>query len=186
MSLDGCGDFFRQPWGFLATAIRTESGQLMSRMPRASMASPSCLQSAQLLRPHRPWVVGKGTTSVVLVTEVARTAANRTPLRMKLTAGRPKPRLAKPLPVMVKLAGGEARSKPKRGGNSHGGALAEMKYCREGQKDKPTCITTAYISTRDGSSLDRSLAIRFYVSGLELCTTTRRTRQRCRRVFSVP
>ena len=33
-----------------------------------------------------------------------------TPLRVKLTAGKPKPKLAKPFPVRVKLAGGEARS----------------------------------------------------------------------------
>jgi len=31
-------------------------------------------------------------------------------LRIKLTAGRPKPKSAKPFPVIVKLADGEARS----------------------------------------------------------------------------
>ena len=47
---------------------------------------------------------------VVLVTEVTRTWPRLVPLRTKLTTGKPKPRLAKPLPVIVKLAGGEARS----------------------------------------------------------------------------
>ena len=53
---------------------------------------------------------GNGTTRVVLVIEVARTWPSLTPLRVKLTAGNPKPKLAKPFPVRVKLAGGEARS----------------------------------------------------------------------------
>jgi hypothetical protein len=54
--------------------------------------------------------VGNGATTVVLVAEVARTWPSRTPLRLKLTAGRPKPKLAKPFPVIVKVEGGEARS----------------------------------------------------------------------------
>src|SRR5262250_672638 len=47
---------------------------------------------------------------VVLVTEVTRTCPRLVPLRTKLTTGKPKPKFAKPLPVIVKLAGGEARS----------------------------------------------------------------------------
>src|SRR5215475_8148571 len=47
---------------------------------------------------------------VVLVTEVTRTWPRLVPLRTKLTTGKPKPKFAKPLPVIVKLAGGVARS----------------------------------------------------------------------------
>ena len=47
---------------------------------------------------------------VVLVTEVTRTWPRLVPLRTKLTTGKPKPKFANPLPVIVKLAGGEARS----------------------------------------------------------------------------
>src|SRR6266511_654604 len=55
--------------------------------------------------------MGNGTTRVVFDTEVARTWPSRVPLRVKLATGRPKPKLAKPFPVRVKLAGGgEARS----------------------------------------------------------------------------
>src|SRR2546425_202023 len=55
--------------------------------------------------------VGKGTVSVVLpVRAVARACASSVVPRMKFTIGRPKPRFAKPLPVIVKLAGGVARS----------------------------------------------------------------------------
>src|SRR5438093_308027 len=55
--------------------------------------------------------VGKGTVSVVLlVRAVARACASNVVPRMKFTIGRPKPRFAKPLPVIVKLAGGVARS----------------------------------------------------------------------------
>src|SRR5262245_35534179 len=57
-----------------------------------------------------PWLPGYGTVRVVLVIEVARTWPSKTPLRVKLIAGRPKPKLAKPFPVSVKLVGGEARS----------------------------------------------------------------------------
>ena len=42
--------------------------------------------------------------------EVARAWASTTPLRVKLTTGKLKPKSAKPPPVMVKLAGGEGRS----------------------------------------------------------------------------
>src|SRR2546426_414359 len=55
--------------------------------------------------------VGKGTVSVVPpVRAVARACASSVVPRMKFTIGRPKPRFAKPLPVIVKLAGGVARS----------------------------------------------------------------------------
>src|SRR2546422_6150813 len=55
--------------------------------------------------------VGKGTVSVVPpVRAVARACASSVVPRMKFTIGRPKPRFAKPLPVIVKLAGGGARS----------------------------------------------------------------------------
>src|SRR3989449_1259700 len=54
--------------------------------------------------------VGKGTVSVVPVRAVARACASSMVPRMKFTIGRPKPRFAKPLPVIVKLAGGVARS----------------------------------------------------------------------------
>src|SRR3989441_687979 len=55
--------------------------------------------------------VGKGTVNVVLpVRAVARACASSVVPRMKFTIGRPKPRFAKPLPVIVKLAGGVARS----------------------------------------------------------------------------
>src|SRR3989442_929647 len=55
--------------------------------------------------------VGKGTVSVVPpVRAVARACASSMVPRMKFTIGRPKPRFAKPLPVIVKLAGGGARS----------------------------------------------------------------------------
>src|SRR2546428_1631600 len=55
--------------------------------------------------------VGKGTVSVLPpVTAVARACASSVAPRMKFTIGRPKPRFAKPLPVIVKLAGGVARS----------------------------------------------------------------------------
>src|SRR2546425_9445191 len=56
-------------------------------------------------------LVGNGTASVVLpVRAVARACARSTPLRTKLTTGSPKPRFAKPALVMVKPAGGVARS----------------------------------------------------------------------------
>src|SRR5437899_5786405 len=55
--------------------------------------------------------VGKGTVSVVpQVRAVGRACARSVVPRMKFTIGRPKPRFAKPLPVIVKLAGGVARS----------------------------------------------------------------------------
>src|SRR2546426_289095 len=55
--------------------------------------------------------VGKGTVSVLPpVRAVARACASSVVPRMKFTTGRPKPRFAKPLPVIVKLAGGVARS----------------------------------------------------------------------------
>ena len=47
---------------------------------------------------------------IVFVTEVARTWPRLVPLRTKLTTGKPKPKFANPLPVIVKLASGEARS----------------------------------------------------------------------------
>ena len=47
---------------------------------------------------------------VVFVTEVARTWPRLVPFRTKLTTGKPKPKFANPLPLMVKLGGGEARS----------------------------------------------------------------------------
>src|SRR6267142_2810950 len=55
--------------------------------------------------------VGNGTVNVVLPeSPVARACAITTLLRTKFTTGRPKPRFANPLPVIVKLAGGVARS----------------------------------------------------------------------------
>src|SRR5437867_1027782 len=55
--------------------------------------------------------VGYGTVNVVLpLSPVARACAIKTPLRTKFTTGRPKPRFANPLPVIVKLDGGLARS----------------------------------------------------------------------------
>src|SRR5215470_11381897 len=55
--------------------------------------------------------VGSGTVSAVLpVIAVARAWARTVVPRVKFTTGRPKPWFAKPLPVMVKLVGGVARS----------------------------------------------------------------------------
>jgi hypothetical protein len=55
--------------------------------------------------------VGNGTVKVVLpVSAVACACAIKVVPRMKFTTGRPKPTFAKPLPVIVKLAGGVARS----------------------------------------------------------------------------
>src|SRR2546427_2325211 len=55
--------------------------------------------------------VGKGTVSVAVpVSAVARACASSVVPRMKFTIGRPKPRVAKPLPVIVKMAGGGARA----------------------------------------------------------------------------
>src|SRR5882724_11598015 len=55
--------------------------------------------------------VGNGTVKVVLpLSAVARACAIKVLPRMKFTTGRPKPRFAKPLPVIVKVAGGSARS----------------------------------------------------------------------------
>src|SRR5437867_757702 len=55
--------------------------------------------------------VGYGTVNVVLpLSPVARACAIKVPLRTKFTTGRPKPRFAKPPPVIVKVAGGLARS----------------------------------------------------------------------------
>src|SRR5262245_13524144 len=55
--------------------------------------------------------VGNGTVRVVLpVSPVARAWAISVVPRMKFTTGSPKPRFAKPVPVIVKLAGGDARS----------------------------------------------------------------------------
>ena len=51
-----------------------------------------------------------GTVRLVLVPEVARAAARMSPLRVKLTTDNPKPEFTKPPPVIVKLAGGTARS----------------------------------------------------------------------------
>src|SRR5262245_12056852 len=55
--------------------------------------------------------VGNGTVRVVFpVSAVARAWAIKVVPRMKFTTGRPKPRFAKPLPVVGKLAGGGAKS----------------------------------------------------------------------------
>src|SRR5207249_227325 len=55
--------------------------------------------------------VGKGTVSVLPpVSAVARACASSVVPRMKFVIGMPKPTLAKSLPVIVKLAGGVARS----------------------------------------------------------------------------
>ncbi len=54
--------------------------------------------------------VGYGTVKVVPVMAVVRACAIKVPPRVKLMTGRPKPRFTKPLPVIVKLAGGLARS----------------------------------------------------------------------------
>src|SRR5262249_58303997 len=55
--------------------------------------------------------VEKGTVRVVVpLSAVARTCASMVEPRMKFTTGRPKPRFASVVPVMVKLAGGLARS----------------------------------------------------------------------------
>src|SRR5262249_57472594 len=55
--------------------------------------------------------VGNGTVNVVPpVSAVARACAIKVVPRMKFTTGRPKPRSANPEPVIVKLAGGDARS----------------------------------------------------------------------------
>src|SRR5437870_13686774 len=56
-------------------------------------------------------MVENGTVSVVVpASVVARTCASRVEPRMKFTTGSPKPRFARLLPVIVKLAGGLARS----------------------------------------------------------------------------
>ena len=55
--------------------------------------------------------VGNGMVSVVLpVIAVARAWARTVVPRAKFTTGRPKPWFAKPLPVIVKLVGGDTRS----------------------------------------------------------------------------
>ena len=55
--------------------------------------------------------VGNGIVRFVLVPELARDWARIAPLLLvKLATDRPKPRFAKPLPVITKLAGAEARS----------------------------------------------------------------------------
>ena len=55
--------------------------------------------------------VGNGTVSVVLpVIAVARAWPSTALPRAKFTTGRPKPWLAKPLPVIVKVVGGDIRS----------------------------------------------------------------------------
>src|SRR5262245_49389750 len=55
--------------------------------------------------------VGNGTVRVVPpASAVARACAIKVVPRMKFTTGRPKPRSANPEPVIVKLAGGDARS----------------------------------------------------------------------------
>src|SRR5215510_3483629 len=55
--------------------------------------------------------VGNGTVRLVLtVMALARAWAIRMPLRVKFATGRPNPRFAKPVPAMVKLAGGAAMS----------------------------------------------------------------------------
>src|SRR2546427_2640810 len=55
--------------------------------------------------------VGKTTVSEAQPeSAVARACASSVVPRMKFTIGRPKPRFAKPLPVIVKLAGGVARA----------------------------------------------------------------------------
>ncbi|PYN84285.1 MAG: hypothetical protein DMD87_28105 [Candidatus Rokuibacteriota bacterium] len=55
--------------------------------------------------------VGNGTVSVVLpASAVARACASSVVPLMKFTTGRPNPRFAKPLPVIVKVAGGLTRS----------------------------------------------------------------------------
>src|SRR5437762_3014512 len=55
--------------------------------------------------------VGNGTVRVVFpMRAVLRACAIKVPFRTKFTTGRPKPRFAKPLPVIVKVAGGLARS----------------------------------------------------------------------------
>src|SRR5215813_13282202 len=56
-------------------------------------------------------VVGNGTVRLVLpVIALARAWAISMPFRVKFATGRPKPRFAKPVPVMVKLAGGATTS----------------------------------------------------------------------------
>src|SRR2546428_381992 len=56
-------------------------------------------------------LVENGAVSVVVpASVVARTCASRVELRMKFTTGSPKPRFAREVPVMVKLAGGLVRS----------------------------------------------------------------------------
>ena len=55
-------------------------------------------------------LVGNGTVSVVGVIPVARAWARITPFRVKFTIGSPKPRFAKPVPLMANVAGGVARS----------------------------------------------------------------------------
>src|SRR4051812_44159285 len=55
--------------------------------------------------------VGKGTVSVVpAVSVTARDCATRAPLRTKLITGSPKPLFASPLPLIVNVVGGVARS----------------------------------------------------------------------------
>src|SRR2546427_5157333 len=54
--------------------------------------------------------VGKGTVSVVPARAVARACASSGVPRRKFTIGRPKPRVATPLPALVMLAGGGGRA----------------------------------------------------------------------------
>src|SRR2546425_13158474 len=95
------------------------SGTLPSRLKRpAPVWRNTCTSTGPADSPGRPgvfgsWVaaVGKGTVSVVLpVRAVARAGASSRPFRTQYATGSPNPRFAKPLPVMVKLAGGTARS----------------------------------------------------------------------------
>src|SRR5207249_777528 len=93
--------------GRAARAARTGSASGPNELgsaPRGGRETGACTARAGRLREN-------GTVSVVVpVSVVARSCASRVELRMKLTTGSPKPRFAKAVPVMVKLAGGLARS----------------------------------------------------------------------------
>jgi hypothetical protein len=77
---------------------------------KLQLFDPVWLYTSAVIGPAlQPEFVGKETVRLVLVPELARAAAMTRPLRVKLTTDRPKPEFTNPLPVMVKLAGGEAR-----------------------------------------------------------------------------
>jgi len=105
--------------GVMALTLRVSVTVSATLVTRVKELLPTCCQTWAVTEPAdsqgRFGViavagVGKGTVSVVLVRAVARACPSSVVPRMKFTTGRPKPRFANPPPVIVKLAGGLARS----------------------------------------------------------------------------